>query len=140
MSEINTGKLGEIIALLRLTQMNLSADIVHVAGSDILVVDGPRTWRVQVKASHIKRNGGNGKASNGYQFCISKGGKQKQSLSYDDCDIVALVAIEQERAIFAPVEHFSNIKTIRKKHLDFDQPDIETSTWDACMTWYKSNR
>ena len=139
MSELKTGKVGEIITLLRLTQIGKQADIVHVAGSDILVVDGKRTWRVQVKASHIKRNGGNGDARRGYQFCVSKGLKPKRSLTYEDCDIVALVAIEQERVMFVPVEHFKGVKTQRKKQIDFDQPYLESDTWDACMVWYKNS-
>lgn len=141
MSEVKTGKVGEIITLLRLTQMNKQAEIVHVGVSDILVVDGQRTWRVQVKASHLKGNKGVKDLKNyGYQFCVAKGGRSKVPLSYKDCDIVALVGIEQERVIFAPVEHFNSQKTIRKKPLDFDQPYLESDTWDACMVWYKNNR
>jgi hypothetical protein len=135
-SEVKTGKVGEIITLLRLTQMNKQAEIVHVAGSDILVVDGQRTWRVQVKASHLKRN----KDRIGYQFCVSKGLNPKRSLTYEDCDIVALVAIEQERVLFVPVEYFNGIKTQRRKQIEFDQPYLESDTWDACMVWYKNNR
>ena len=135
MSELKTGKVGEIITLLRLTQIGKQADIVHVAGSDILVVDGKRTWRVQVKSSHLKRN----KKTLGYQFCVSKGLKPKRSLTYEDCDIVALVAIEQERVMFVPVDHFEGVKTQRKKQIDFDQPYLESDTWDACMVWYKNS-
>lgn len=141
MLQIETGKAGEIIALLRLTNLGLHAEIVHVGVSDILVLDKTRTWRVQVKASRMKGNKTKSDARNrGYQFCISKGGRHKQPLSYDDCDIVALVAIEQERAIFIPVEHFKGQKTIRKKQTDFNQENLEEATWQACMDWYKNNR
>lgn len=139
MSEVQTGRTGEIIALLRLTQIGLDAQIVNIGTSDILVVDNARAWRVQVKSSKIKNNGGNGR-SPGYQFCISKGLNPKRSLTYEDCDIVALVAIDLERVMFAPVEFFANIKTKRLKPHDYAQDDLEKTTWRACVDWYSSNR
>lgn len=141
MSELHKGRTGEIICLLRLTQLGLDAQIVNIGTSDILVIDGARTWRVQVKSSQLKGNRGkDNHRSQGYQFCISKGGKQKQSLSHADCDIVALVSIPQERAIFAPVEHFIGTKTRRLGVKDFDQENIEETTWRASVDWYRNNR
>jgi hypothetical protein len=139
MSEVQTGRTGEIIALLRLTQLGLEAQIVNIGTSDILVVANSKTWRVQVKASKMKNNGGNSR-SPGYQFCISKGLNPKRSLSYEDCDIVALVAIDIERVMFTPVEFFTNIKTKRLKPTDYEQDDLEETTWKACVDWYVNNR
>jgi hypothetical protein len=54
-SEVRTGKIGEVLCLLRLTQLGLQADIVQSGTTDILVFDGPKLWRIQVKASHLKQ-------------------------------------------------------------------------------------
>lgn len=140
-SGIHTGRTGEIICLLRLTQIGLDAQIVNIGTSDILVIDNGRAWRVQVKSSQIKGNKGKDhRRLQGYQFCVSKGGNNKQHLTHQDCDIVALVAVPQERAIFAPVEHFNGIKTKRLSEKDFTQENIEHATWAACMDWYRNNR
>lgn len=132
MKEVETGRIGELICLLRLAKMGLEAEIVNLGTSDIICFAYDYSWRIQVKGSHIKENGGNSK-SPGYQFCVSKGGRTKQSLTATDCDIVALVAIPQERVLFAPVSHFEGTKTKRFKPHDFAHPVLEWDTWSECM-------
>jgi hypothetical protein len=132
MREVQTGRIGELICLLRLAKMGLEAEIVNLGTSDIICFAHDYSWRIQVKGSHIKDNGGNSK-SPGYQFCISKGGRTKQPLTQADCDIVALVAIPQERVLFAPVARFEGSKTKRLKPHDFIHPILEWDTWSECM-------
>lgn len=133
MSEVRTGKIGEVLCLLRLTQLGLQADIVQSGTTDILVFDGPKLWRIQVKASHLKQN----KNSMGYQFSTCKGGGAKTSLTRQDCDILACVAVPVERVLFFPVDQIHNCKTKRFKIKDFEQEDLEQATWQACMDWLK---
>src|SRR6056300_594409 len=100
MKEIEAGRIGEVICLLRLAKMGIQSEIVNLGTSDIISFAYDYTWRIQVKASQLKKRYKN---ASGYQFCVSKGLKPKISLTEADCDIVALVGIPQERVLFAPV-------------------------------------
>jgi hypothetical protein len=140
MKEIEAGRVGEIICLLRLAKMGIQSEIVNLGTSDIISFAYDYTWRIQVKASHIKGNkGANDKRNPGYQFCVSKGLKPKKSLTEEDCDIVALVAIPQERVLFAPVSAFRDTKTKRLKPIDYLEPDVEWNSWVECMSRYGIN-
>ncbi len=138
MREVETGRIGELICLLRLSKLGIEAEIVNLGTSDIVAFAYDYTWRIQVKASNVKENGGNGK-SLGYQFCISKGGRDKQPLETTDCDIVALVAVPQERVLFAPVSRFDGVKTKRYKPHDFYHHNLEYDSWAECMEDYGIN-
>jgi len=140
MKEVEKGRVGEVICLLRLAKMGIESEIVNLGTSDIISFAYDYTWRIQVKSSHIKGNkGAKDSRSPGYQFCISKGLKPKMSLTEEDCDIVALVAIPQDRVLFAPVSTFKNIKTKRLKPVDYLEPDMEWSSWVTCMLYYGIN-
>lgn len=132
MKEIEAGRVGEIICLLRLAKMGIQSEIVNLGTSDIISFAYDYTWRIQVKASQLKRN----KSRVGYQFCVAKGLNPKQSLTQEDCDIVALVGIPQERVLFAPVSRFQDIKTKRLKPLDFMEKELEWNSWLECMSHY----
>lgn len=134
-TQLEAGRIGEMICLLRLLKMGVEAEIVNLGTSDIIAFAYDYTWRIQVKSSNIKENGGNGR-SPGYQFCVAKGGGKKESLTQEDCDIVALVAIPQERVLFAPVSRFESVKTQRYKPHDFEHPIAEWDSWCACMDEY----
>ena len=134
-TQLEAGRIGEMICLLRLSKMGVEAEIVNLGTSDIIAFAYDYTWRIQVKASNIKDNGGNGR-SPGYQFCVCKGGGIKKSLDETDCDIVALVAIPQERVLFAPVSRFKERKTQRYKPHDFAHPNLEVDSWAECMEEY----
>jgi len=133
MKEIEAGRIGEVICLLRLAKMGIQSEIVNLGTSDIISFAHDRTWRIQVKSSQLKKRYVN---ASGYQFCVSKGLKPKQSLTEADCDIVALVGIPQERVLFAPVFRFAGMKTKRLTPLDFMEPDVEWNSWEECMTHY----
>ena len=140
MKEIEAGRIGEVICLLRLAKMGIQSEIVNLGTSDIISFAYDYTWRVQVKASNIKGNKSASDArSLGYQFCVSKGLKPKKPLTQEDCDIVALVAIPQERVLFVPVTHFKETKTKRLKPLDFLEEDLEWNSWVECMSNYGIN-
>lgn len=136
MKEIEAGRIGEVICLLRLAKMGIQSEIVNLGTSDIISFAYDYTWRIQVKASQLKKRYKN---ATGYQFCISKGLKPKRSLTEEDCDIVALVGIPQERVLFAPVSCFKEVKTKRLKPLDFMEKDLEWKSWVECMSYYGIN-
>lgn len=132
MKEIEAGRVGEVICLLRLAKMGIESEIVNLGTSDIVSFAYDYTWRIQVKASQLKYN----KKRQGYQFCVSKGLNPKKPLTQEDCDIVALVAIPQERVLFVPVSSLGEVKTKRLKPLDFMEPDVEWNSWAECMSHY----
>ena len=124
-TSLETGKIGEAICLYRLLQMQVNARLVEMGAYDIVADHEGMLIRIQVKSSQMKKN----KDSKGYQFCITKGGRDKQSLSFRDCDIVALVAIEQENVIFIPVSDVADIKTKRLQPMDFLHPSAAYDSW-----------
>ena len=134
MKEIEAGRIGEVICLLRLAKMGIQSEIVNLGTSDIISFAYDRAWRIQVKSSHIKINR-KGSLSSSYQFAVSKG-KTKEPLTHKDCDIVALVGIPQERVLFAPVSDLKQHKTKRLKPVNFMNPDCEWLSWKECMTHY----
>ena len=112
--------------------MDVPAQIVHMGCSDIVAETDQRLWRIQVKTSQIKKNG---MRWAGYQFATCKGGK-KIPLTFEDCDIVALVAFEMERVMFVPVACLRKAITKRVKISTFDDEDLCRKSWDKCMDYY----
>ena len=140
MKEIEAGRVGEVICLLRLAKMGIQSEIVNLGTSDIISFAYGYTWRIQVKGSQFKGNKGTkDRHSPGYQFCVSKGLSPKRPLTQEDCDIVALVAVPQERVLFVPVSHFKEVKTKRLKPLDFLEKELEWNSWVECMSHYGIN-
>jgi len=140
MKEIEAGRIGEVICLLRLAKMGIQSEIVNLGTSDIISFAYDYTWRIQVKGSQFKGNKGTkDRHSPGYQFCVSKGLSPKKPLTQEDCDIVALVAIPQERVLFVPVSSFKEVKTKRLKPLDFLEKELEWNSWVECMSHYGIN-
>jgi len=140
MKEIEAGRIGEVICLLRLAKMGIQSEIVNLGTSDIISFAYDYTWRIQVKGSQLKGNKGTkDRHSPGYQFCVSKGLSPKKPLTQEDCDIVALVAVPQERVLFVPVSSFKEVKTKRLKPLDFLEKELEWNSWVECMSHYGIN-
>jgi len=137
MKEIEAGRIGEVICLLRLAKMGIQSEIVNLGTSDIISFAYDYTWRIQVKGSQLKGNKGTkDRHSPGYQFCVSKGLSPKKPLAREDCDIVALVAVPQERVLFVPVSRFNGVLTKRLKPLDYLESDVEWSSWKECVEHY----
>lgn len=125
-SSIDLGKIGEYICVLRMLQNDLSASIVNLETVDVIVHDDGKMWRVQVKASTLKKHG---IRSRGYQFNLAVGGKRKRSLTPDDCDIIALVALEHQQVMFYSVHSVQGMKTRRISPKKFDDPDVCLKSW-----------
>jgi len=124
------GKLGEIICLYKLLQIPVEARLVEMGTYDVVADHEGQLIRIQVKTSQLKRN----KDARGYQFCITKGSANKRPLSAYDCDIVALVGIEQENCMFMPVWEVASCKTKRIQPVDFLHPSLARETWEKSVT------
>lgn len=132
--ELHTGKIGEHICALRMLKAGISASIVNLETVDVIAWDRNKVWRVQVKSGHIRYEKDR---QAGYQFNIAVGGKQKRPLTYEDCDIVALVAIEHEQVWFYPVDTLGRAKSKRVKTSKFDDPHLCLKTWERALDHYQ---
>jgi len=130
---IATGDIGEHICALRLLKMHVPCSIINLGTSDIVAEHEGRMWRIQVKSSVLKSRGAD-RPDYGYQFMTSKGGK-KTPLTEDDCDIVAMVAIDLERVWFTPVHKLRNSISKRKTIGSFAE-GITEETWRDTMSYF----
>ena len=128
---IHSGDIGEAICLLRLLQMNVPARIVNLKGTDVLCEIDDKVLRVQVKSARLSSLQAKRKLN--YHFNICKGSKIKRSLSRDDCDIIALVGIEHESALFYPVCKFANTKTYRVIPRDMTEDNATQRSWKKTL-------
>ena len=132
-AELHAGKVGEHICALRMLKAGINASIVNLETVDIIAWDRNKVWRVQVKSSQMRYESGRKK---GYQFNIAVGGKRKRPLTYEDCDIVALVAVEHEQVWFYPVDTLGRAKTKRVAPSKFDDPHLCAKTWERALDYY----
>lgn len=132
-AEIHAGKIGEHICALRMLKAGINASIVNLETVDIIAWDRSRVWRVQVKSSQIRYEKDR---RSGYQFNLAVGGKRKRPLTYEDCDIVALVGIEHEQVLFYPVQRLNQAKTKRVACRKFDYPDLCAKTWERSLDFF----
>ena len=130
---VATGGIGEHICALRLLKMHVPCSIINLGTSDIVAEYERRMWRIQVKSSVGKRHSRE-RVDVGYQFMTSKGGK-KTPLTEDDCDIVAMVAIDLERVWFVPVHKLRNSVSKRKTVASFTE-GITEETWQDTMSYF----
>jgi len=131
LSELDTGKIGEYICALRMLKSGISCQIANFEALDIIAYHEDRLIRIQVKSSTLKKNGS--APLNGYQFNLGIGGKQKRVMTSADCDVIALVAIEQEQVIFYPQDRLPQ-KTKRLSPKRFDNNDVCLSSWNRTMS------
>lgn len=119
---------------MRMLKVGINASIVNLETVDVIAWDRNKVWRVQVKSCHLRYEKDR---PAGYQFNISVGGKQKRPLTYDDCDIVALVGIEHEQVWFYPVDTLGRAKSKRVKPSKFDDPHLCLKTWERALDHYQ---
>ena len=132
LNNFEAGKLGEHICMTRLMKLGYSCQIVNLDTVDIIINYEETLLRVQVKSSVLKSRGGAAKNHMGYQFATSHSGKKKP-LTREQCDIVALVAIEPERVLFKPVEFLKGQVTKRVSPTKFNKDDLEQRSLQHCL-------
>ena len=114
--------------MVRLMKLGVSCEIVHMGTTDIIAETEDGLIRVQVKASQFKRN----RNGSGYHFSLAYGGN-KRPLTKENCDVVALVALDREWVLFKPVECLKGQLTKRFLPQKFDKDDLERRTWEFCL-------
>lgn len=131
--ELHVGKIGEHICALRMLKSGISASIINLDTVDIVAQDRNRMWRIQVKSGSLRQESDR---MAGYQFNIAVGGKKKRPLTHLDCDIVALVAIEQEQVFFCPVSSLMKQKTKRMTAKRFEEQNLCLRTWSKTLDYF----
>ena len=113
---VQIGKSGEFLVCSALELMGHQTAICNGQGFDLLMFDDDgETYRVEVKAARTKVN-------QRYKFSTASGSGAKKLLSPDDCDIVALVALDEKMIIFRDVMQVRNKRTTVSIR-EFDQPE-----------------
>ena len=130
------GNAGESLTVFKLSMMGYAASLVKQDGVDIAVVGGEGlkvAQRVEVKTVLQSDNMGK------YSFTISKG-KDKRCYTRNDCDIIALAALDIESVLFFPVESFINNKSLTLGKNDFRNPsDGEEGVHFQMSLYYSQN-
>jgi hypothetical protein len=111
------GKAGEFLVCSALEMMGYQTAICNGQGFDLLCFssDDGEAYRIEVKSCKTKSN-------QRYKFMTATGSGSKKLLSPNDCDIVALVALDEKMIIFKDVMQIRHKKTTVNIG-EFDQPE-----------------
>ena len=113
---VQIGKAGEFLVCSVLELLGHQTAICNGQGFDLLMFDDDgETYRVEVKSARTKQ-------SKRYKFATATGSASKKLLSPDDCDIVALVALDEKMVIFKDVMQVKHKRTTVGVS-EFDQPE-----------------
>lgn len=124
-SRIGAG--GEFLACAILAELGWTASPVNADGFDLMAVRGRSLLRVQVKATLRLQH-----KRTSYQWSVSRS-KPKRSLTIEDCDVVAAVALDIRRAWFIHVNDVQNQTTVRLPLRQIILEDFEQETWEAAL-------
>ena len=127
MSEIVTGRIGELITAVRLEQIGVRTGMCSVGAFDLIASTKGKIFRIQVKS----RSKPDTSRPSHFMWATAKGGKKKP-LSHIDCDIVALVSIPHETVFFIAVTKQLNV-TARIKVKLFEDKSIARTSWERAM-------
>ena len=113
---VQIGKAGEFLVCSALELMGHQTAICNGQGFDLLMFDDDgETYRIEVKSARTKVN-------QRYKFATATGSASKKLLSPDDCDIVALVALDEKMIVFRDVMQIKHKRTTVSIN-EFDQPE-----------------
>ena len=128
------GNAGENLTVFKLSMLGYAASTVKQDGVDIAVVGGAGlkvAQRVEVKTV-LQRD-----EMARYSFNISKG-SDKRYYTREDCDIIALVALDienlQKAVLFFPVESFTSVKSLTLTKNDFLNPS-DKNEWGSVLNY-----
>lgn len=93
---------------------------------DVLAVRNQDVLRIQVKSTKKSLD------NYSYQWQVCKS-KPKRSLSTDDCDIVACVALDIRKIAFFHVNHLREQLTRRILVGKMSDKDLEGTTWEKAL-------
>ena len=123
------GAAGEYLACSIICAYGWSASLVDTEGYDIIATRGRDIMRVQVKTTRIAQ-----RAGQGYQWQVCKGG-QKQTLTLNDCDVVALVALDVRKSVFIAVDELNGQLTKRISVSTVLSPGYENDSWETALSY-----
>tara|TARA_R100001129_G_scaffold142898_1_gene103977 strand:+ start:384 stop:767 length:384 start_codon:yes stop_codon:yes gene_type:complete len=123
------GQAGEFIAASALIQIGVQVMLSPTQGADLLAYDDGKYWRVEVKTTKRPESADR----KIYRFNTTRGSAQKVAIASDECDVVALVALERRRVFFR------NIKEIKSKstRLSINRfvEGCEMASWKEAISW-----
>ena len=128
MSAVMSGRIGELIAALRLEQLGVSTKISPINGFDIIASLNGKLYRVQVKARNVPDTS----RPSHYMWTTSSGSRKKKPYTNKECDIIALVSIAHENVFFFAVVGETNVTKRLRVNL-FDDRSIAQSSWDQAI-------
>jgi hypothetical protein len=120
------GRVGDLIAAAAIERLGGMPAIVRTDGCDIIVHFDSRWYRVEVKAT--------GKPSDRYtyHFNVATGSASKKSVNPNQCDVLALVALDIRLCYFLPVvEAQQKTKRIR---VGLFNTETEADTWSKSIS------
>jgi hypothetical protein len=121
------GAAGEYLACSIICSYGWAASLVDAEGYDIIATRGRDIMRVQAKTTRIVQ-----RAGRGYQWQVCRGG-QKQALTIDDCDVVALVALDVRKLAFIAVGELNGQLTKRVSANSMLSPGHESDSWETAL-------
>lgn len=128
-NHLKTGVAGEHLTIAALSNLGVNADIIGRERVDVLAWHGSRPIKIQVKSTSgpVLREG---YKTEKYVFATTTG--RNKSIKPKDVDIIALVAIDL-RVVLFKVTADVGVKCLRLETSEFNRPDIERISWDACV-------
>ena len=120
------GTAGEHLTCSVLFLFGWSPAIIDAEGVDVLAVRNQEILRIQVKSTKKSLDGYS------YQWQVSKS-IPKRSLSVDDCDIVACVALDIRKLVFFHINDLNEQITRRVLISKMKSDDIETQSWEEAL-------
>lgn len=111
---VQIGRAGEYLVCSSLELLGFQSALVNAQGFDVLMFED-EAYRVEVKSAKSK-------VGNRYKFATSTGSGSKKIMSPDDCDIVALVALDERMIVFRDVVQINHKRTTVSLE-EFNQPE-----------------
>ena len=112
---VQIGRAGEYLVCSSLELLGFQSALVNAQGFDVLMLEDSEAYRVEVKSAKSK-------VGNRYKFATSTGSGSKKMMSPDDCDIVALVALDERMIVFRDVMQINHKRTTVSLE-EFNQPE-----------------
>jgi len=123
------GAAGEYLACSIICAYGWTASVVDAEGYDIIATRGRDVMRVQAKTTRLVQ-----RAGQGYQWQVSKS-RPKQALTIEDCDVVALVALDVRKSVFVAVGELNGQLTKRVSANTMLSPGYENDSWETALSY-----
>lgn len=126
------GRVAEFLACAAICEMGYRAIHAPGAGYDVLVDDLEGIWRLQVKAaskSDQRVYRGSAQVEKSAHVDGNLRRRFRRAATQDDCDVIALVAMDLRRVVFLPVSEITQAGGFSVPVSDFRVPNIERLTW-----------